>query len=72
MIGILPDKARELYAIPENHEPMTAIAIGYAGDAGELPEELRERDANRRPRKSIEEFVFGAKWGNRSDLFSKK
>ena len=72
MIGILPDKARELYAIPENHEPMTAIAIGYAGDAGELPEELRERDANRRPRKSIEEFVFGAKWGNRSDLFSEK
>jgi nitroreductase len=71
MIGILPDKARELYAIPEGHEPMTGIAIGYADDAGDVPHELRERDANRRPRKPLEEFVFGTKWGNRSDLFSK-
>jgi nitroreductase len=68
MIGILPDKARELYAIPEGHEPMTAIAIGYIGDPKDFPHELQERDANRRPRKAIREFVFGGKWGNRSDL----
>ena len=68
MIGILPDKARELYAIPEDHEPMTAIAIGYAGDPKNFPQELQERDANRRPRKTIREFVFGGKWGSRSDL----
>jgi nitroreductase len=72
MIGILPDKARELYAIPEGHEPMTAIAIGYAGEAGDFPQELGERDANRRPRKPLEEFVFGSNWGNRSDLFGKR
>jgi nitroreductase len=71
MVGILPDKARELYAIPEGHEPMTGIAIGYVDEAGDFPPELRERDANRRPRKPIEQFVFGAKWGNRSDLFGK-
>jgi nitroreductase len=68
MIGILPDKAREIYAIPEGHEPMTAIAIGHVGDPKDFPQELQERDANRRPRKTIREFVFGGKWGSQSDL----
>ena len=34
----------------------------------EQNDELQARDANRRPRKSIREFVFGGKWGSRSDL----
>ncbi len=63
MIGILPDKAREVYSIPEGHEPMTALAIGYAGDPSNLPDELRARDATRRPRKPLKEFVFGGNWG---------
>ena len=41
MIGILPDKARELYRIPEGVQPLTGLAIGYAADpeyaAGEVP-----------------------------------
>lgn len=68
MIGILPDKARELYEIPEGHEPLTAIAIGYAGDPSALKEPLRERDLARRPRKLLQEFLFSGKWGNRSSL----
>jgi len=72
MIGILPDKARELYAIPEAYEPMTAIAIGYLGDPEGFPQQLQERDANRRPRKPLEEFVFRQRWGNRWDLFAKR
>ncbi|MFH0351834.1 MAG: nitroreductase family protein [Chromatiales bacterium] len=63
MIGILPDKARAVYEIPEGHEPMTGIAIGYAGDPKALPEGLRERDLVRRPRKPLKEFVFNSKWG---------
>ncbi len=35
MIGILPDKAREVYQIPEHSEAWTAIAIGYKGDPGQ-------------------------------------
>jgi nitroreductase len=69
MIGILPNKVRELYSVPEGYEPMTAIAIGYAGDPINLPEELRARDAARRPRKPLKEFVFGGKWGVTSSLF---
>jgi nitroreductase len=59
MIGILPDKARELYSVPEGYVPLTAMAIGYAGD----PAALQARDSARRPRKPLKEFVFGAKWG---------
>jgi nitroreductase len=68
MIGILPDKVRELYSVPEGHEPMTALAIGYAGDPVDLPEQLRPRDSARRPRKPLKEFIFGGKWGVASDL----
>jgi len=63
MIGILPDKARELYSVPEGYEPLTAMAIGYAGDPAQLPAELQARDGARRPRKPLKEFVFGGKWG---------
>lgn len=68
MIGILPDKAREIYAIPESYEPLTGIAIGYAGDPKALPEGLRDRDLARRPRKPLKEFVFSQTWGNASEI----
>jgi nitroreductase len=68
MIGILPDKAREIYAIPEGYEPLTGIAIGYAGDPKALPEGLRDRDLARRPRKPLKEFVFSQTWGNISEI----
>jgi nitroreductase len=68
MIGIQPDKARELYSVPEGYEPLTAVAIGYAGDPNKLPEALRPRDRARRPRKPIAEFVFRGKWGVKSNV----
>jgi nitroreductase len=63
MIGILPDKVRDLYSVPEGYEPLTALAIGYAGDPAALSGALQARDNARRPRKPLKEFVFGAKWG---------
>jgi nitroreductase len=63
MIGILPDKARELYKIPDDVQPLTGLAIGYAADAGALPEKLRERDLASRTRKPLGEIVFGGTWG---------
>jgi nitroreductase len=32
MAGILPEKAREVYQIPQDTEAWTALAIGYYGD----------------------------------------
>jgi nitroreductase len=68
MIGILPDRARELYRIPEGVQPLTGIAIGYAADPNTLPEKLRERDLAPRKRKPLAEFVFAGEWGSASDL----
>jgi len=63
MIGILPDRARELYKIPAHAEAWTAMAIGYKADADELPEALRERDLAPRKRKPAAQFVFTGSWG---------
>ncbi len=63
MIGILPERAAELYAIPEGSEAFTGLAIGYAAPAESLPENLRERDLAPRTRKPLGEFVFGTRFG---------
>jgi nitroreductase len=63
MGGILPDRAREIYAIPEGSEAVTGIAIGYAGDPEAFSKEIRERDLTPRERKPQQDFVFGASWG---------
>ena len=68
MIGILPDKARELYQIPEHFEAWTAMAIGYQADPAKLPDALKERDLAPRPRKPLSEFVFTSQWGQPSPL----
>jgi nitroreductase len=66
MIGIVPDRAREVYAIPEHSRALTGIAIGYRGDSSQLPEALRSRDLAPRTRRPLREFVFGARWGDPS------
>jgi nitroreductase len=63
MAGFHLDKAREVYAIPEGHEPVAAMVIGYLGDSAGLPDDLREREMAPRTRKSLESFVFGGRWG---------
>ena len=72
MIGILPDKAREVYQIPEHNEAWTAMAIGYKADPAKLPDALKERDLTRRQRKSLSQFVFTGKWGQPSPLVLKR
>ena len=64
MIGILPDKARQLFAIPEGYQAFTALAIGYRGDPDRLADELKQRDLTPRQRKSLPEFVFAGSWAN--------
>lgn len=68
MIGLLPDKARELYNIPPHYEALTALAIGYKADPDGLPDALKTRDLAPRQRKPLSEFVFTGKWGQPSPL----
>jgi nitroreductase len=68
MIGILPDKAREVYQIPEHYEAWTALAIGYRTDAAKQEGLPDERDLTPRQRKPLSEFVFTGQWGQPSPL----
>jgi nitroreductase len=63
MSGILPDRAREIYSIPEGAEAITALAIGYALAPDQAPEEFRERDTTPRTRNPLNDFVYGTTWG---------
>jgi nitroreductase len=72
MIGILPDKAREIYQIPKHFEAWTAMAIGYKADPATLPDALKERDLTLRQRKPLGKFVFTGKWGQSLPLVLKR
>ncbi len=68
MAGILPDKARELYQIPEGWAPVAGFALGYSGDPKTLPEKLQQRETAPRSRKPLESFVFTSGWGKAARL----
>lgn len=56
--GLHADVARAAFAIPEEYDVVTAIALGFPGDPDLLPENLRERELVRSPRKPLSELVF--------------
>lgn len=68
MIGILPDRARDQYKIPEGVQPLTGLAIGYAGDPKALPQALKDRDLAPRQRRRLAEFVFKGQWGSAAKI----
>jgi nitroreductase len=68
MAGILPDRARELFDIPEGFRAVTGLAIGYASDPSLLPEELQSRDTSPRERKPLAEIAFSGSWGRASPI----
>jgi nitroreductase len=65
MAGFSPDLACAAFAIPEDHAPVTVIAVGTPGTPETLPENLRTRELAERTRKPITSFVFGGTWGQR-------
>ena len=69
MIGIEPAKIRAIYAIPETHEPLTGIAIGYA--AAVQPgstDPLAQRDLAPRTRKPLSAIGISGSWGQPAKL----
>ena len=61
MIGILPERARELFGVPAGFDVLTGLAIGYRREAGG-ESELAKRDLAPRTRRSRGEFVFAGEW----------
>lgn len=62
MAGFDMARAREIYGIPAEFEPVAMIAIGYEGDHDGIPQSLREREQRPRVRKAQAEFVFAGAW----------
>ena len=63
MAGVNLAKVRQTYGIPDTHEPMTAIALGYAGDASKAANKaLAERDLAPRARKPLSQMAFTGAW----------
>jgi nitroreductase len=68
MGGILPDRIREVYGVPADHEPVTALAIGYPAPPETGPETLRERDERARTRRPLADLVFAGEFGRPAPL----
>jgi len=69
MAGFDVEKVRELYGVPETHEPVAAIALGYPGEVERLEsEKAREGESAPRERNALDTFVFTGKWGKTSPL----
>lgn len=62
MGGFDADKARTLYNIPEDYEPVAAIAVGYPGNVNQLDADLQQRELSPRSRKPLTDFVFSGTW----------
>jgi nitroreductase len=58
MAGFSAEKARELFNLPPDVEPVTMIAVGYLGDAEQLPEPHRERELAQQQRKPLSELIL--------------
>jgi len=71
MAGFDPAKAKQVFEIPEDWEPIAAMAIGYPGHPDALSEKLRDREIAPRTRKPLSEFVMSGRWGHTSPIVSR-
>ncbi len=63
LAGFDRQRAKQVCGIPDTHEPIVMLAIGYRGSPEDLPDGLRERELAPRRRKPLQDFVFHGKWG---------
>jgi nitroreductase len=71
MAGFDHAKARQIFEIPEDWEPIAAMAIGFPGDPESLHPKLRDREVAPRTRKPLSEFVMSGRWGHTSAIVSR-
>ncbi len=63
MAGFDRDAARTAFAVPDDHEPLVAIAVGPQGPVEALDDRLRQKELAPRSRRNLEEIVFSESWG---------
>ena len=62
MAGYQKDAARSVFGIPDGYDPVAMFAVGYLGEADQLPEGVTEREDEPRKRYPVEEFTYGGIW----------
>lgn len=63
MGGIEQERIREVFGLPAGFHAVTAIAIGYQGDASQLAEGwARDAELAPRTRRPLQEIAFGGAW----------
>jgi nitroreductase len=62
MGGFNADKAREVFAIPEQYTPMAMICVGFAADIARVIGEALTREMAERKRKPLGELFFSETW----------
>jgi len=68
MGGFYPERVREEYALPDDFEAVTAIALGYLGDPQQLPEDLQAKERRARVRKPLSELIFAGTFGRAAEF----
>lgn len=63
MSGIQPEVIRATYHLPDEFEPVAAMALGYPGDVDALPEDFRAAESAERGRRPLHETFFSDDWG---------
>ena len=69
MGGFSHESAREKFGIPEDHQPLAAVAIGYFGNPDSLNDDQKESERSERKRKDFSEIVFSGSFGQPSNIF---
>lgn len=64
MGGFVPERAQELFHIPERFRPLTMMAVGYQLPASELPETFKPRELAERKRNPLPQNFFAGIWDN--------
>ena len=72
MGGFDQQRARDIFKIPANYDPVTVLAVGYKGNLELLPENLKIRELSERKRKDLSDIVFSEKFGKTTNLINSK
>ncbi len=67
--GFSKEKARDLFNIPEDHEPIAMMALGYQDQPEALPTALAKMEKAPRERKPLTELIFSKEFGQTADGF---
>ncbi len=63
MGGFDVDSARQAFNIPQQFQPMAAMAVGYPGDINQLDEVFRDAENAPRKRADVNSHFFLGNWG---------